>query len=315
MTKRNFLSDIEFGIAVPQVFVDEDVDPSLIGDFVVQAESRGFAGLWVMETGSRSGKVTAQLEPLSLLSYVAALTSTAQLGTSILLTGFRNPIRLAKTLATIDQLSSGRLIAGVGLGDAERAAVFGIPSEDWTARFEESLDVVKALWRPGTTDFDGRFWNFQDLGMEPKPRQVPHPAIWFGAHAPPALRRAVRMGSGWMGAGASGHDDFVAQRRLLLGYLEASEITEAAFTISKRVYIAVDSDERRAEDRVREFFLAHYRSADLGSRCAVWGSPDRCAEALDALRANGAEMLMLNPMFDHLDQLDRLAGEVLPALR
>ena len=306
---------IDFGIAIPQVFIDEEVDPNLIGDFVVRAESHGFAGLWVMETGSRHGRVTAQLEPLSLLAYVAALTTVARLGTSVLLSGFRNPIRLAKTLATIDHLASGRLTVGVGLGDAERAAIYGISSEDWPARFEEGLEVVNALWRPGTTDFDGRFWSFEDLGIEPKPLQVPHPPILFGAHAPAALRRAVRMGSGWMGAGASSHEDFAEQSRFLRRYLEESGTSEAAFAISKRVYIAVDCNADRAEARVRDFFAAHYRSADLGSRCAVWGSPDRCAAALDALRADGAGMIMLNPMFDHLGQLEILADEVLPALR
>ena len=306
---------IEFGIAIPQVFVDEEVDPNLIDDFVVQAESHGFAGLWVMETGARHGPVTAQLEPLSLLAYVAALTTVARLGTSVLLSGFRNPIRLAKTLATIDHLASGRLTVGVGLGDAERASIYGIPAEDWPARFEEGLEVVNALWRPGTTDFDGQFWNFKNLGIGPKPLQVPHPPILFGAHAPAALRRAARMGSGWMGAGASSHADFAEQSRLLLRYLEESGNSEAAFAISKRVYIAVDCNADRAEARVRDFFAAHYRSADLGSRCAVWGSPDRCSAALDALHAEGAGMIMLNTMFDHLSQLEILANDVLPALR
>ena len=306
---------LDFGIAIPQVFIGEPVDLSLVRDFVVRAESYGFAGLWVMETGSRHGPVTAQLEPLSLLAYVAGLTSVARLGTSVLLSGFRNPIRLAKTLATIDHLASGRLTVGVGLGDAERAGIYGIPSGEWAARFEESLEVVKALWRPGTTDFAGRFWSFENLGVEPKPLQEPHPPVLFGGHAPAALRRAVRMGTGWMGAGASSHEDFAGQNRLLRRCLEESGRTEGTFSISKRVYMAVDSNPDRAETRVRHFFAAHYRSADLGSRCAVWGPPGRCAEALDALHQEGAGMIMLNPMFDHLEQLEAIVGEVLPGLR
>ena len=311
----NTANGLDFGIAIPQVFIGEPVDLGLVRDFVVRAESFDFGSLWVMETGSRHGPVTAQLEPLSLLAYVAGLTETARLGTSVLLSGFRNPIRLAKTLATIDHLASGRLTVGVGLGDAERAAIYGIPSGEWAARFQEGLEVLKAVWRSGTTDFDGRFWSFENLGIEPKPLQDPHPPILFGGHAPAALRRAVRMGSGWMGAGSSSHDDFVGQRRLLAGYLEETGRSEATFSISKRVYMAVDSNPDRAEARVRAFFAAHYRSADLGSRCAVWGSPDRCAEALDALRNEGAGMIMLNPMFDHLEQLEALVNEVLPALR
>ena len=306
---------IEFGIAIPQVFIGEPVDLDLIREFVVRAESYGFGSLWVMETGSRHGPVTAQLEPLSLLAYVAGLTGAARLGTSVLLSGLRNPIRLAKTLATVDQLASGRLTVGVGLGDAERAAIYGIPTGEWAARFEEGLEVVKALWRPGTNDFRGRFWNFEDLGIEPKPLQEPHPPILFGGHAPAALRRAVRMGSGWMGAGASSYDDFAGQRPLLQRYLEESGRSEGTFSIAKRVYMAVDRNPDRAEARVRGFFAAHYRSADLGSRCAVWGPPDRCVEALDAVRREGAGMILLNPMFDHLEQIDLLVDEVLPAFR
>jgi probable F420-dependent oxidoreductase len=306
----------EFGVALPQVFVEGDpVDVGMIREFAVSAERRGFTSLWVMETGARPGKVTVQLEPLSLLAHVAAITRTPRIGTSVLLPGLRHPIRLAKVAATIDHLSAGRLVLGVGVGDAERAAAFGIPREEWIGRFEEGLEVMQALWRPGRTDFTGRYWSFTDLGVEPKPVQRPHPPIWFGAHAPAALRRAARLGSGWMGAGSSSSDDFVTQRAILLDALERQGDDEERFSISKRVYVAVDDDTARAERRSRDFFGAHYRNPDNGSRCAVYGPAERCAEELMRLRDAGARLLMLNTMFDHLEQLDALAVEVLPLVR
>lgn len=267
-----------------------------------------------MESGIRSRRAARALEPLALLSYAASLTTSARLGTSVLCSAFRNPVQLATDLATIDQLSQGRLIVGVGRGHPQKGPLFGLSPDDWTERFEEGLAVARKLWEPGTTTFEGRFWQFDDLAMEPKPAQRPHPPIWFGARAPQALRRAVRLGSGWMGAGSSSHDEFVEQSRQLRQVLHDENVDDGGFEISKRVYVAVDDDTDRGESRVRAFFDHVYGNVELGLRCAVWGPPEHCAERITALFDAGAEMVMLNPMFDHREQLELLTESVLPRL-
>lgn len=305
---------MRFGMGLPQMTQEAPVDALTVREVAMTAEEEGYDSLWVMETGVRRGDAPAELAAISLLSYAAALTNRVRLGTSVLLPGLRNPVWLAQDLTSIDRLSGGRLILGLGLGNAARAELLGIPREEWPGRFEESLEVLRSLWSPGVAEFSGRYWDVAGLGLEPKPIQEPHPPIWFGAHAPGALARAARLGSGWMGAGASSTDTFVSQLALLRGYLEAEGRGRDDFAISKRVYVAVDDDAGRAEERVRAFFDAFYRNPDLGSTSAVFGPVAKCVEEIGALYEAGAEMLLLNPMFDYMEQLEALTGHVLPQL-
>ncbi|MPZ52627.1 MAG: LLM class flavin-dependent oxidoreductase [Acidimicrobiia bacterium] len=305
---------MRFGLAIPQIFPDGAIDLEAIGACVREADDAGLDSLWVVESGVRSGRAAWSLEPLTLLSYVASMTTLARLGTSVLCSAFRNPVQLATDLASLDQLCAGRLIVGVGSGHPKRGHLFGLSPDHWTERFEEGLTVARKLWAPGTATFQGRFWDFEDLAMEPKPVQRPHPPLWFGARAPRGLRRAARMGSGWMGAGSSSYDEFVEQSRLLSEFLDEVERVDTEFEISKRVYLAID-DGADQESRVMSFFDHVYGNVELGRRCAVWGPPEHCAERIAALFEGGAQMVVINPMSDHRKQLELFRGSVLPLLK
>src|SRR5206468_2335053 len=125
------------------------------------------------------------------------------------------------SLASLDQLSQGRLIVGVAIGGPHvPAAVFGVPAERRARRFVEGLQVMKAFWTQPLATVNGEFWNFRDIAMEPKPVQQPHPPLWFGAREPLGLKRAVRHGDGWMGPGSSSSADFVQHVTLLRRLLE-----------------------------------------------------------------------------------------------
>jgi len=299
------------GIAIPQVFSDTPVDIHLIQNFVQKAETLGYDSLWVQE--SIIGKVPV-LEPISLLTYTAALTSRLRLGTSVMLTVLRNPVQLAKILASLDQLSHGRLTVGIGIGGHVPEAIFGLPSGQRVRRFVEGIQVMKALWTQPAAQVSSTFWQFQNVAMEPKPVQRPHPPIWFGARQAPALRRAVHHGNGWMGAGSSSTADFIEQYGTLRRFLDEAQRDPATFATSKRVYLAVDNDRNRAERRLREWCGVRYRSADMGSQCGVWGSTAECTEKLAAIVRAGAQHLLLNPMFDDMEHLELLAQEVMPHL-
>jgi probable F420-dependent oxidoreductase len=296
---------------MPQVFSDTAVDINLIQQFVQKAETLGYESLWVQESIVGLAPV---LEPLSLLTYAAALTSRLRLGTSVMLTVLRNPVQLAKLVASIDQLSQGRLTVGIGIGGHVPESIFGLPSGQRVRRFVEGIQVMKALWTQPRAQVSGTFWQFQNVAMEPKPVQKPHPPIWFGARQAPALQRAVRHGDGWMGAGSSSTADFLEQYGLLRRFLDEAKRDPATFAVSKRVYLAVDNDRSRAERRLREWFGMRYRSADMGSQCGIWGSTAECTEKLGAIVRAGAHHLLLNPMFDDLEHLELLAQEVMPHL-
>jgi probable F420-dependent oxidoreductase len=305
-------SRVELGIAIPQTVPDHPVDPGQIRGFLARAEAPGFASAWVVE---QILGTTPSLEPVALLTWAAAATSRIRLGSAVLLTALRSPVHLAKSLATLDQLSGGRLVVGVGLG-GNRAAypAFGIGAERRAARFAEGLALMTRLWTEPRVTFEGAFWRLADQALEPKPLQRPHPPLWFGAHHPAALRRAVAMGQGFMGAGSASTATFAEEVRALRALLAEAGRDPAAFPVAKRVYVAVDRDRDRARGRLARWFGAFYGRPALADEVAVWGGPEDCARGLRAVLDAGAQWLMLNPVFDESEQMEALAGDVAPRI-
>ena len=304
---------VEFAVAVPQTFRDRPVDPRLLRDYVGRAEALGFHSLWVVE--QILGSIPS-LEPVELLTYAAAVTTRIRLGTAVLLTALRSPVHLAKSLSTLDQLSGGRVLVGVGLGgNANVYPAFGITADRRAARFAEGLRLMRALWTEPRVTFAGEFWKLQNASMEPKPVQKPHPPLWFGAHHPNALRRTVELGDGFMGAGSISTTTFVEEVGVLRGLLAEAGRDPAAFPIGKRVYIAVDRDRARAGKRLAEWFGAFYGRAEMAEQVSVWGSAPECLDRLAEIVAGGARLLMLNPVFDEMEHLEQFASEIVPQLQ
>ena len=303
---------VSWGISIPQVFFDGPIDIPLIEKWSKRAEDLGYESLWTQE--AITGPVPI-LEPVTLLSYIAAITDNVRLGTSVIVAPIRNPIQLAKSLGSLDQMSKGRLIVGLGLGGSPNdIPPFGFSADKRVRRFTEIIDVMKALWTQPEANFQGEFWQLYGLKMEPKPLQSPHPPIWLGARHTNALRRAVKHGNGWMGAGSSDTASFITAVDQTKTFLEEAGRDPNSFTISKRVYVAVDNDEGRAEGRLKEWFGKRYGNADMASQVSIWGSTAKVTEELAKVTGAGAEMILLNPAFDDMDHLDALSEEVIPHL-
>jgi probable F420-dependent oxidoreductase len=144
---------------------------------------------------------------VATLSWVAALTTRVRLGTSVLVLPYRNPIVLAKELATLDVLSAGRLLLGVAGGWlAEEFEMLGIPFRERGARTDEYIALLRALWTQDRVRFTGRFYQLAGALFFPKPVQQP-PPIWIGGGSPAALRRVARLGDGWIAAPRPTLDD------------------------------------------------------------------------------------------------------------
>jgi probable F420-dependent oxidoreductase len=299
------------GINIPQDLLGQSAGMQPIRKFVRRAEALGYDSLWVTE--SILGK-TLVLEPVSFLSYVAAVTEKIRLGAAVMLLTLRNPVQLAKSLATLDRMSNGRLDPGFGIGGHTSEEIFGYSRQGRVRRFEEALQVMKALWTQSEASFSGTFWNFEGVSMRPKPVQQPHPPIWFGARVPAALRRAVRYGDGFMGAGSSSTEDFITQSGLIRQYLEEERRDPEKFSISKRVYLAVDNNHQQAEERLREWFGYFYGKPEMASRVSIWGSRDECLDKLGVLVQAGAKHLLLNPVNNVMEHLELLAEEIVPHL-
>jgi alkanesulfonate monooxygenase SsuD/methylene tetrahydromethanopterin reductase-like flavin-dependent oxidoreductase (luciferase family) len=150
--------------------------------------------------------------------------------------------------------------------------------------------------------------------MQPKPVQQPHPPLWFGARVPAALKRAVKYGDAFMGAGSSSIEDFITQYGLIQQYLEEAGRDPATFKISKRVYLAVADDRDQGEKRVRAWFGTRYGRPEMAPRVAIWGSRQECLDKLGQLVRAGAQHLVLEPVYDEMDHLELLAEEIVPYL-
>ena len=133
-----------------------------------------------------------------MLAAAAMCTSRARLGSSVFILGHRHPVVMAKMLSTIDTLSSGRLICGVGVGWwRQELETLGVPYEKRGRQADEILRAFKKLGTADTPGFDGEFVRFRDIGFAPKPVQKPHPPIWVGGDSAGAFRRVVTLGDGW----------------------------------------------------------------------------------------------------------------------
>jgi alkanesulfonate monooxygenase SsuD/methylene tetrahydromethanopterin reductase-like flavin-dependent oxidoreductase (luciferase family) len=311
----------EFGIPVPQVFLDGRADMGLVRKTLSRAEELGFHSAWVQDQVAGEAPL---LESISLLCYASAVTSRLKLGVSVIVFPIRNAVQLAKNVGTLDHMSDGRVILGIGLGPVFAGdhyfQIFGTRADEALRRFNEGLRVMKSVWTQSETDLDGEFYTLEQVAMEPKPIQKPHPPVWFGGQHPAALHRAVRQGDGYMGAGPTTTKDFAKNVGHIRKFLDQEGRDPATFPLSKRVYLAVDDDAQRAKAGLDKFFQARYpwmiqSNPNFVADICVWGSPARVAEGLIEVLDAGAEMIVLNPLWDFVEQMEVLAEEVIPLIR
>lgn len=306
---------MRFGIPIPQFSAGAAFDPAAFKSFLTRAEELGFESAWTQEQTLGSKAILGANETLA---YAAAVTERIRIGCAVYVTPLHSPVHLAKSISTLDQLSQGRLEVGVGAGGKFRPfAAYGLEPDGLVTRFTEGLQLMRALWTQEKVSVDSRFWKLDDASMEPKPVQKGGPPIWFGASVPAALKRAVKYGDGFFGAGSSTTAQYVEQVRAIRADLAEQQRDPATFPLAKRVYIAVDDDRSRAEGRMRQALAEIYSSPGLPDflPVAVYGSANECVEGLQAVSDAGAERILVNPIFDLPEQMERLAAEVLPHIK
>ncbi|MEV5746363.1 LLM class flavin-dependent oxidoreductase [Actinoallomurus sp. NPDC052308] len=305
---------MRFAISIPQFSAAGEFDPAAFRAYVVRAEELGFHSGWTQEQVLGS---MPNLGPIETMTYAAACTERLRLGCAVFVSTLHNPLHLAKSISTLDQLSRGRLEVGVGTGGRGRAfAAFGVDTDAFVARFTEGIRLMKACWTESEIAFPGRFWQLDGQAMEPKPFQKPYPPLWFGGNHPNALRRAVRYGDGFFGAGSQTTAQFADQTRVVREALDEAGRDPGDFRIAKRVYIAVDDDAARARRRMTDALNRVYgrSGGDELTPVAVFGPPDECVTRLREVADAGAEMILFTTLFDEAEQMERLAAEVMPHL-
>jgi probable F420-dependent oxidoreductase len=177
--------------------------PEIIKATAVRAEQLGYDSVWVSDhvvvpTANVVNFGETIFDPLITLALAAGATSRVQLGTTVLIVPYRNAVVTAKMIASLDALSGGRVLFGIGAGwVAAESAMLGVPFKERGAMTDEYLRAMQELWTSRAPAFEGAYTQFSGLIFEPKPTQKPHPPIWVGGHSKAALRRTAEFGAAW----------------------------------------------------------------------------------------------------------------------
>jgi alkanesulfonate monooxygenase SsuD/methylene tetrahydromethanopterin reductase-like flavin-dependent oxidoreductase (luciferase family) len=211
-------------------------------------------------------------------------------------------------MATLDYVSGGRAILGVGLGHDRHYAQFQVPPAHRVRALREGIELIKAIWTEPTVNYRGNVYQLEGATMALRPVQKPRPPIWIGGGHPDAVRRAAAIADGWMGAGGSTRAAFARSVPVLREALEAAGRDPAAFPISKRVFLSVHERAEVARREVDRWFIGVYRNPEGADTAGVHGTSAEVRERLEDLIALGANHLLLNPVCRYAEQVDALAS-------
>ena len=291
---------MQYGVILPNVGPMARIDT--LAELAQRAESLGYGGVFLSDhiaipTALRSAypyrsdgrfPLTADdliLEPITALSYLAAVTERVQLGFSVLVLPYRHPVLNAKMLATLDVISGGRLIVGAGVG--WMAEEFAALDADFDARggvTDEHIAILRAFWSEASPSVTGPHYDVAGVSISPRPTQKPHPPIWTGGISRPALRRAATLGDGWHGVRQSPDD--VARVANRIGELRADAgLTMDGYAISLRAGIDVTDRPFGGEGRT-----------------PLRGAPDQIAADLSAYADAGLTYLVVEPRAANVEQ-------------
>ncbi len=222
-------------------------------------------------------------EPFSTLGWLAGITRAIEIGTTVIIVPYRNPLETARVLANVDQLSGGRLIFGVRVGWAQQEfEVLGAPFHRRGAMTNEYLEAIKVLWTQDCASYEGRYVTFKDVTTTPRPVQQPHPPIWVGGVSEAALRRTVRYGQGWRPIRArltSFRDEQVPRLRAI-----AEEEQRPVPELCPRIRLRLTETPMLDDDRI------------MGE-----GTVDQVRRDLEALQVLGCTYVLLDTYFDDIE--------------
>lgn len=284
-------------------------DGGALLDLAGRAEDMGYDSVWIGDSLFDKPRH----EPLTMLAGIAGRTSKVLLGTAVLLPALRNPVLLAQQAATVDQLSAGRLILGLGIGSgnpgskSEFVAV-GVPFEKRVGRLLESMKLCRALWSGEPVDWDGR-WQLSNVTLGPAPYARGGPPIWMGGCSPGSMQRAARTFDGWMPdpreAEVYGEGWRAVQDMAAAAGRDPSSITGAMY-----LTLRIDDDAATADAHMTAFFDSYYpgRGAQMKQN-KPWfaGSAAGAADYLSSFAEAGASHFVIRFTGDHEAQLEALA--------
>jgi alkanesulfonate monooxygenase len=323
---------MRFGLRLPSFALGpRTASLQAMGAYLRRAEDLGFECAVTIDhlLLTRPAYACTWLEPLALLSALAGVTRTIRLGTMVLVLPMRNPAYFAKEWATLDVLSGGRTILGVGVGwHEDEFALMGVPYRERGRRMDEMLEAVTALWAGDDVTYRGRYYRFERLSIDPKPVQQPHPPIWIGggtqpsekiyaqtvATIDPVLRRIAKYARTWVPHSSSTAEmvrgDWERIQRFMAEF--GRKPGEMSRVYSNFVWVLKPGE--KPESAVPRFSVYSGMDLDYWREFYLLGEAealaDRIRGKIEAL--GGCEWIVLNPLDWGTEQLELLAGTVLP---
>ncbi len=306
------MADIKFGVTY-----SERPDFTDLPAYARRIEDLGFDSIWVTENISSGAPA---LECFTALSFMAAHTSKLMLGPSVMLLPLRNPILVAQTVASLDILSGGRIVLGVGVGnDTPDLAAHGGNARERASRSDESLEIIKRLWTEDSVTFHGKHFDMDDYHLVPKPVQKPHPRIHVGGGASSVVRRAGRFADSLIPVSKT-----PAEAKAMF---ESAEQTArdsgrdaSAMTRVMHLFLCFAGTSEEAANIASGVFTRRYNSETNVPPDAphLLGTPDHIRRTLQSFIDVGVTEFVMNivcPPEQGLSQAERFAKEIMPGFR
>jgi probable F420-dependent oxidoreductase len=327
---------MRFGLMLPSFsFARDYATVARLRDFATRGEAMGFEGLWVAEhlLTARGLYGTAWLSPLETLAFAAGCTSRVRIGTCILIPPIRNPVFLAKEIASLHMLSGGRYELGVGVGwDAQEFAVAGVKLGERGGRTDEILDIFAKLWTGQEVTHHGRYYNFERVAIDPP---LPtRPRLWVAggskiktdlspdpeAIAPTVLERICRRADGWIARAAGSNKSVIADWAQITRRLDEIGRPRGSVTFAHvNMTHVVPTDDEAAALKIQrpliEQVMGTHRSFEHLRTCYLLGTPAQIRDRIAELAQAGLEYLMLSPLGYDPEQLDLWEAEILRYFR
>ena len=310
-----------FGVLLPTrgvILQARDVpDLSPIFDLAQAAEDTGYDSVWVGD----SILAKSRMEALTTMGALAARTRRVRIGTAVLLAALRHPVVLAHALATLDVLSGGRIIPGIGVGRSEpllehESESCGIPFKTRATRLEEGLEIMKRLWTEETVDFAGKIFTLRKVQLLPRPVQKPRPPLWLASNlVDRGLKRVALQADGWI-TNVPSPDTYRQCWERIEGYAKAAGRDPGALKKVLYLTVHVGADGRKAREEGSQFLANYYHKAPGEMEkllVTTMGSPEECLKTIASYGALGVTTFIVR--FAAKDQMGQLAlwsRQVLP---
>lgn len=278
-------------------------------------EAGGFDSVWA---GDHISFYVPILESLTLLSFVAGATERVKVGSSVYLLPLRHPTTTAKVVSTLDVLTGGRLLFGIGVGGEfpPEFVASGVPVNERGSRTDEAIALLRRLWSEDGVAHEGRHFQFGPISMDPKPVRPGGPPIIVGGRKRPALRRAGRLGDGYISHMCSA-EQYAQNMDAIRRHAEEAGRRDVPFETAAFLFTILDDDYERALDGAANLLQMIYNRPfrDAAKKYCLLGRPDDCLEQLQAFADAGCRHFVLSPLMDADDFAARAGGKLVAAIK